>query len=141
CSTPVVTNKASPSNFLIEASWAERSVASGVIVSVTPIFTPLLASAFANSAAAPRPKSLLTDRKSAFLIGGLKVPSFSTKATASISEVGLMRNTHGLPDTVILPEDEVSTISGTPYSTSLGMTASVKVELQAPIITGTLSRR
>ena len=52
-----------------------------------------------------------------------------------------MRNSHGLPETVILPEDDVSTISGTPYSTSLGMTASVKVELQAPIITGTLSRR
>src|ERR1043166_7436761 len=96
---------------------------------------PLPASAFENSAAAPRPKSLLTERKSAFLIGGLNEPSFSTKATASISEVGLMRNTHGLPATVILLEDEVSTISGTPYSISLGMTARVKVEVQAPIMT------
>src|SRR5215831_8778386 len=99
---------------------------------------PLLASAFANSAAAPRPKSLFTERKSAFLIGGLNEPSLSRKATASISDVGLMRNTHGFPETVILPDEDVSTISGTLYSTSLGMTASVKVELQAPIITGTL---
>src|ERR1043166_1462044 len=106
CSTAVVTNKASPSDLLIEASWAERSVASGVIVSVTPTFMPLPASALENSAAAPRPKSLLTVRKSAFLIGGLNDPSFSTKATASISEVGLIRNTHGLPATVILPEDD-----------------------------------
>ena len=60
-------------------------------------------------------------------------------AFASISDVGLMRKIHGLPETVILPEDDVSTSIGTPYSMSLGMTASVSVELQAPIITGTLS--
>ena len=41
---------------------------------------------------------------------------------------------------VILPEDEVSTSIGTLYSISLGMTASVRLEPQAPIRTGTLSR-
>src|SRR5215475_9221427 len=61
------------------------------------------------------------------------------KARASISEVGLMRKTYGLPDTVILPEEDVSTSIGTLYSMSLGITARVSVELQAPIITGTLS--
>ena len=50
-----------------------------------------------------------------------------------------MRKIHGLPETVILPEEEVSTSIGTPYSMSLGITASVRVELQAPSITGTLS--
>jgi hypothetical protein len=45
-----------------------------------------------------------------------------------------------LPETVILPDEEVSTSIGTLYSSSLGMTASVSVELQAPIMTGTLSR-
>src|SRR5215467_6239455 len=60
-------------------------------------------------------------------------------ALASISEVGLMRKIHGLPEVVILPEDEVSTSIGTSYSMSLGMIASVRVELHAPIITGTLS--
>ena len=70
------------------------------------------------------------------------MPSFLTSgsnARASISEVGLMRKIHGLPDVVILPEEDVSTSIGTPYSSSLGITASVSVELQAPSITGTLS--
>src|SRR5712691_9746993 len=74
---------------------------------------------------------------SAFLI-----PIVLTKganALASISDVGLMRKIHGLPEVVILPEDEVSTSIGTWYSISLGMTASVSVELHAPISTGTLS--
>src|SRR6266436_5664148 len=74
---------------------------------------------------------------SAFLI-----PIVLTKganALASISDVGLMRKIHGLPEVVILPEDEVSTSIGTSYSMSFGMTASVRVELHAPIITGTLS--
>ena len=39
-----------------------------------------------------------------------------------------------------MPDDEVSTSIGTLYSISFGMTASVKSEPQAPIITGTLSR-
>src|SRR5713101_7482579 len=60
-------------------------------------------------------------------------------ALASISDVGLMRKIHGLPDVVILPDEEVSTSIGTSYSISFGMTASVSVELHAPIITGTLS--
>ena len=60
-------------------------------------------------------------------------------ALASIADVGLVRNTHGLPAVVILLDEAVSTTIGTPYSSSLGMTASVKVELHAPIRTGTLS--
>ena len=39
-----------------------------------------------------------------------------------------------------MPDEEVSTTIGTLYSSSFGMTASVKVELHAPMITGTLSR-
>ena len=39
-----------------------------------------------------------------------------------------------------MPEEEVSTSIGILYSSSFGITASVSVELQAPIITGTLSR-
>jgi hypothetical protein len=50
-----------------------------------------------------------------------------------------MRKIHGLPAVVILPEEEVSTSIGTPCSSSLGITASVSVELHAPIITGTRS--
>src|SRR3954463_761814 len=60
-------------------------------------------------------------------------------ALASIAEVGLMRKIYGLPDVVILPEDDVSTTIGTLYSSSLGIAASVSVELQAPMSTGTLS--
>src|SRR3989442_16032054 len=50
-----------------------------------------------------------------------------------------MGKIHGLPEVVLLPDDEVSTSLGTPYSLSLGITARVSVELHAPIITGTLS--
>ena len=39
-----------------------------------------------------------------------------------------------------MPDEEVSTSIGTLYSSSFGMTASVRVELQAPSITCTLSR-
>ena len=39
-----------------------------------------------------------------------------------------------------MSDEEVSTSIGTLYSMSFGITASVKVELHAPIITGTLSR-
>ena len=74
---------------------------------------------------------------SAFLMPS--VLTSGANAFASISEVGLMRKIQGLPDVVILPDDEVSTSIGTSYSWSLGITASVSVELQAPIITGTLS--
>jgi len=45
----------------------------------------------------------------------------------------------GLPVVVILPEDEVSTTIGVSYSISFGITASVRLEPQAPISTGTLS--
>ena len=49
-----------------------------------------------------------------------------------------MRKIQGLPEVVILPDEEVSTSSGTLYSSSLGMIASVRVELQAPIMHGNL---
>ena len=51
-----------------------------------------------------------------------------------------MRKMYGLPDVVILPDEDVSTSIGTLYSMSFGITASVKLEPQAPMITGTLSR-
>ena len=38
------------------------------------------------------------------------------KALASISEVGLMRKMKGLPEVVILPDEDVSTTIGTLYS-------------------------
>ncbi len=137
CSTAVVTNTVSPPEALILASCAEKSVAFGSMVSITPTCTPWAFSMSENSFAAPSPKSLLVDRKSAFLMPS--VFTIGANARASISEVGLMRKIHGLPEVVIFPEDEVSTSIGTPYSMSFGMTASVRVELHAPIITGTLS--
>jgi len=45
-----------------------------------------------------------------------------------------------LPEVVMRAAEDVSTIIGTLYSTSLGRMARVKVELHAPIITGTRSR-
>ena len=51
-----------------------------------------------------------------------------------------MRNTQGLPRLVTVAALEVSTTIGTPYSSSLGMAASVIELPQAPMITGTLSR-
>src|SRR6185503_13465655 len=137
CSTAVVTNSVSAPDALILASCAEKSVALGSIVSTTPTVTPSFFAVSAKACEAPMPKSLLVARKSAFLI-----PSFlknGPKARASISDVGLIRNTYGLPEVVILPDDDVSTSIGTLYSSSLGITASVSVELHAPIITGTLS--
>ena len=82
---------------------------------------------------------MFTDRKPIFLIGGLNFASCSAKASASISEVGEMRKTQGLPEVVMRAADDVSTSSGTLYSISFGMIARVKVLDQAPISTGTLS--
>src|SRR5204863_3948366 len=70
------------------------------------------------------------------------MPSFSTvgeKAIASTDDGGEMRKTYGFPEVVIFPAEEVSTSIGTVYSINLGITASVKLEPQAPISTGTLS--
>src|SRR4029078_4200902 len=61
-------------------------------------------------------------------------------AAASTDEGGEMRKMYGLPDVVILPDDDVSTSIGTWYSMSFGITASVRLDPQAPMITGTLSR-
>src|SRR6516225_12397212 len=84
------------------------------------------------------PQSLFTTRNAAFLMW--KLSTYFSNAVASMLLVGALLNIHGLPEVVILSEDEVSTTMGTWYSMSLGMTASVKVEPQAPISTGTLSR-
>ncbi len=51
-----------------------------------------------------------------------------------------MRKIHGLPRLVMEAALEVSTTIGTPYSSSLGMAASVIDEPQAPMMAGTLSR-
>jgi hypothetical protein len=40
---------------------------------------------------------------------------------------------------VILPDEDVSTTIGVSYSINLGITASVRLEPQAPIMTGVLS--
>src|SRR4029079_12564592 len=77
-------------------------------------------------------------RKSAFLMWSLS--TILAKATASTADGGEMRKMYGLPEVVILPDDEVSTSIGTLYSISFGMTARVRLEPQAPISTGTLSR-
>ena len=91
CSTAVVTNSVSLPDALILASWAEKSVAFGSMVSITPTSTPLAFATVENSLEAPRPKSLLVARKSAFLIpSDLKS---GVNALASISDVGLMRKT------------------------------------------------
>ena len=42
-----------------------------------------------------------------------------------MAEVGLIRKIHGLPEVVILPDDDVSTTMGMPYSINLGITANV----------------
>ncbi len=91
-----------------------------------------------KSSAAPRPQSLLTTRKSALPI--FKPSTTLANATASTADGGEMRKMYGLPEVVILPADEVSTTIGTLYSMSFGITARVKPEPQAPIMTGTLSR-
>ena len=57
--------------------------------SVMPTSMPFAFIMLANSAAEPRPQSLLTERKSAFLI--LKSLITLLKALASISDVGLIR--------------------------------------------------
>ena len=56
---------------------------------MTPIATPSFSAIWENSLEAPRPKSLLVARKSAFLMPS--VLTSGVKALASISEVGLMR--------------------------------------------------
>ena len=65
---------------------------------------------------------------------------YFSRPRASISLGGLMRKIHGLPRLVMVAALEVSTIIGTPYSSSFGIAASVIELPQAPTITGTLSR-
>ena len=89
CSTLVVRNSVSPPEALILASCADKSVAFGSMYSMMPTSMPLAFSILENSSAEPRPQSLLTERKSAFLM--LKLSTSLSNALASISEVGLMR--------------------------------------------------
>src|SRR5215217_7362139 len=114
------------------------SCADWSIVSTKPTSTPLLLYILEKSSAAPRPQSLLTTRKSTFLMPSAW--TFGANASASTADGGEMRKMYGLPEVVILPDEEVSTSIGTLYSMSFGITASVKLEPQAPMITGTLSR-
>ena len=90
-----------------------------------------------KSSAVPRPQSLLMTRKSTFFSSSLS--TIPLNAAASIADGGEMRKMKGLPVVVILPDEEVSTTIGTSYSISFGITASVRLEPHAPIITGTLS--
>src|SRR5688500_20202202 len=104
------------------------------MVSMTPIFTPCFFNSSENSLAAPSPKALLVERKSAFWM-----PidlTIGPKARASISEVVLMRKLHGLPAVVILPVEVASTSTGTSDSVALGMGARDRAGLQVPIIVG-----
>src|SRR2546430_16996734 len=90
----------------------------GVQTCALPTCTPFFLSMSPNAVMEPRPQSVFTARKSAFL-----TPSFSTycsRPRASISLGGLMRKTHGLPRFVTDAPLEASTTIGTPYSSSLG---------------------
>src|ERR1035437_2626307 len=106
--------------------------------STSPTAIPCSFSTLLNSSAVPRPQSLLTTRKSAFLIPILSTILLNT--AASTSDGGAMRKIYGLPAVVIFDDDDVSTSIGTLYSISFGIAASVAVEADAPINTGTLSR-
>ena len=106
--------------------------------STAPIPSPRRLSMSLNATTAPRPQSVLTAMRSACL-----TPSASryfSKPSASISLVGLIRKTQGLPRFVIAAALEVSTTMGTPYSSSFGMAASVIELPHAPMRTGTPSR-
>src|SRR5215467_14312742 len=106
--------------------------------STRPTAMPLSLRTLLNSSAVPRPQSLFTTRKSA-----LWMPSFLTifaNTAASTSDGGAMRKIYGLPAVVIFDDDDVSTSIGTLYSISFGITASVAVDAEAPMSTGTLSR-
>src|SRR2546425_404794 len=92
--------------------------------SATPTTAPFFFSMSPKALIDPRPQSVLTARKSTFL-----TPSLSTSRSspsASISEGGLMRKIHGLPRLVMDAALQVSTTIGKPYSSSLGIAASVR---------------
>ena len=114
------------------------SVADCSIISAAPTSTPFFLSMSPKAWIEPRPQSVLTARKSTFLAPSLS--TYCSRPSASISLGGLMRKIHGLPRLVTEAALEVSTTIGTPYSSSLGMAASVIEEPQAPMMAGTLSR-
>jgi hypothetical protein len=114
------------------------SVAACSMNSAAPTCTPFFFSMSPKAWIEPRPQSVLTARKSAFLTPSLS--TYCSRPIASISLGGLMRNTHGLPRLVIDAALDVSTTIGTPYSSSFGIAASVIDEPHAPMMAGTLSR-
>ena len=123
---------------MILVIWAFMSVADWSMNSAAPTATPDFLRMSPKASTAPRPQSVLTARKSACLIP--KSFRYFSRPRASISLGGLMRKIHGLPRLVMVAALEVSTTIGTPYSSSLGMAASVIELPQAPTMTGTLSR-
>ena len=113
CSTAVVTNSVSPPDALIFASCAEKSVAFRVHRFHRPDLHALPLQHFGE---------FLGRAEAEVVVGRTGNPPFdahclaiAAKARASISDVGLIRKIHGLPEVVIFPDDEVSTSIGTPY--------------------------
>src|SRR3989449_2694716 len=106
--------------------------------SATPTAAPFFFSMSPNAVMEPRPQSVLTARKSTRLTPSLS--TYCSSPSASISDGGLMRKIQGLPRFVMDAALEVSTTIGTPYSSSLGIAASVIELPQAPMMAGTLIR-
>src|SRR5437660_1598781 len=138
--TPVrFTRKSvSPPVVLILVICAFMSVALCSMNSAAPTGRPFFFKRSPNAWIEPRPQSVLTARKSAFLMASLS--TYGSRPTASISLGGLIRKIHGLPRLVMDAALDVSTTMGTPYSSSFGMAASVIELPQAPMMAGTLSR-
>src|SRR5205807_2409177 len=138
CSTAVVRKSVSPPVVLILVICAFMSVALCSMNSAAPTGRPFFFKRSPNAWIEPRPQSVLTARKSAFLMASLS--TYGSRPTASISLGGLIRKIHGLPRLVMDAALDVSTTMGTPYSSSFGMAASVIELPQAPMMAGTLSR-
>src|SRR6266446_6536485 len=138
CSTAVVRKSVSPPVVLILVICAFMSVALCSMNSVASTGRPFFFKRSPNAWIEPRPQSVLTARKSAFLMASLS--TYGSRPTASISLGGLIRKIHGLPRLVMDAALDVSTTMGTPYSSSFGIAASVIELPQAPMMAGTLSR-
>src|SRR6266850_8068637 len=106
--------------------------------STTPWDEPFFLRTSPNAVTAPRPQSVFTARKSYCLMPSAF--SLDSRPLASISDGGLMRKTHGLPRLVMEAALEVSTTSGTPYSSTFGIAARVIELPQQQIMATTLSR-
>src|SRR6266511_2177665 len=79
--------------------------------SVAPTPAPARFRTSPKAATAPRPQSVFTARKSAFLIP--RSFRYFSRPSASISLGGLIRNTHGFPRLVTVDALDVSTPMGT----------------------------